>query len=106
MSTVSITHKLTDPSGTAVVGMFVAVRLNRPGFRTSDGSEIIGPESVASNGTGDVTLVLERNADISPANTWYIATEEVSENLGGRKVYAFKATVNQSLNASRFDPSA
>lgn len=105
MATADVTHKLTDPSGTAVVGVIIGARLNRRGFRTVDGSEVTGSEFVTSSGTGEVTMTLERNVDITPIDTWWVVTIFAPEFLGGRQIYCVKSTVNQTLHASRFDPS-
>lgn len=57
------------------------------GFRTAAATEVARLVSTTTNGSGVWSLVLERNADISPANTYYQVTEHIPESAGGKRTW-------------------
>lgn len=83
MATSQITNTVLDPSGAPVSGARVVARLLPfPGFRISDSSEVSGTVETTTNGSGVWTIDLERQSNITPANTFYEVTELVRD--GGR----------------------
>jgi hypothetical protein len=83
MATSALSNTILDPSGSPVAGARVVARLlPTPGFRTSGGSEVAGQVETDTNASGAWSLTLERNADITPENTFYEITEYVP--VGGR----------------------
>jgi hypothetical protein len=78
VSTSTISDTITDPLGAAVVGARVVARLlPTPGSRIAEGTEVVGQVETVTNGSGVWSLALERNSNITPANTFYEITEYV-----------------------------
>lgn len=102
MATSNITNTVTDPSGVAVGACRVVARLMPvPGFRISDSSEVARTVETLTNGSGLWTLALERNSNISPANTYYEVTEYVPVNRGGTRVWHCQVGASdQTLHAA------
>lgn len=93
MATGIITGNITDLSGTDLSGITVTARL-RPGggFRTSGGGSLAHLESTTTDASGDYSLTLERNADISPSGSWYEIEEAVPDAYGGPRIFTVSVT--------------
>ncbi len=86
MATSTITNTVTDASGVAVANTPVVVSLYPKGaFRISDGSEVAPVVLTTTNASGVWTLALERNSNISPANSYYVAEEQIPASRGGAR---------------------
>lgn len=84
----TITGTIKDPAGGAVASVPVICRLMPTGgFRTADGTEVAREVRTTTNAGGVYTLVIERNAGITPANTYYEVTELIPAVNGGPKVW-------------------
>lgn len=107
MATATITNTITTPGGTAVGGVRVTAALEPvPGFRTSDSVELADTVETYSNASGVWSLTLEKNADITPANTYYRIVEHVPVNGRiQRRVWNASVTVSQGLLASLVSPA-
>lgn len=82
MPTGTLSNRILDPSGTAQVGVTVTARLMGErgpvsGFRIDTGYEVTSAEQTTSDSSGDWSMTLERNSNISPAGTYWEITEEV-----------------------------
>lgn len=108
MATSTITNTITGPSGTALSGVLVEVRLMPSGgFRESDFSEVARLVTTTTNGSGVWSLALERNSNITPDNSWYEVTEHIPVASGGKRVWNIAVgDSNQSLLASLVTPAS
>lgn len=90
MATSALSNTILTPGGGAVAGARVVARLLPfPGFKESDGTEIASQVETSTDSNGDWSLTLERNADITPDNTFYEITEYVpSGGRTSRRVWA------------------
>lgn len=103
MATSAITNTITDPTGTPLVGVTVNARLkpNGGGFRVSDSSEATTLVTTTTNGSGVWTLNLERNANITPGNSYYEVEERIPDTSGGSRTWVIQVGAsNQSVYAS------
>lgn len=110
--TSTITNTTTDPSGTVVPNVPVSVSLvgqisaiSPPvlvaGFRNDDLSEVVQTANTTSNASGVWSLALERNTNITPANSYYMVVENYPPASGGPKFWLFTVgNVNQTLQAA------
>ncbi len=107
MATSRITNTIKDASGTAIPSVPVQVRLMPSGgFRISDFTEVARLDSTSTDATGFWSLDLERNANITPANSWYEVTELVPDSAGGKRVWFIAVgDSDQSLLASLVTPA-
>lgn len=103
MAAVNITNTLKDPSGTAVSGATITAKLMPCGGFRSDNSEVTPIETTTSDGSGNWTLSLERNDQITPANTYYEITEDMGSTQGIRQ-WAISVTAAATLQASLIAP--
>lgn len=105
MATVLISHKVVDAAGIPIAGCPVVIELQPiQGFRLSDGASVGRRYSTVTDGSGDMAVALERNDDIFPQGTYYVATFSAPSERGGPQKYRFTATAAQSLFASLIDP--
>jgi hypothetical protein len=116
MATSNITNTTTDPTGAVVANVPVTITLYGQatgsvptpvaGFRISDGSEVVQTTSLTSNASGVWTAALERNANITPANTFYIAVENFPVANGGPRFWFFSVGASdQTLQAAIVNPA-
>lgn len=91
MSLTSVgTRTITDPAGTPLVGVVVIARL-RPvnsAIRIDDFTECTGEIRAVTNGSGVYTVTLERNGNLTPANTYWEIEERIPRINGGTKIWA------------------
>ena len=104
MATGTLYEYIEDALGNPIPNVVVTARL-RPGagWRSSDYAQIAGAVTARTDGTGYFSLVLERNADILPANTFY----EVTLEFPDRRTRQYKVSVGagaSSLYASQVTP--
>jgi hypothetical protein len=107
LATSRITNTIKDPSGTAIASVPVQVRLMpAAGFRISDFTEVARLDATTTDSTGFWSLDLERNSNITPANSWYEVTEQVPDSAGGKRVWFIAVgDSDQSLLASLVTPA-
>lgn len=87
-----ITNHLMDPSGTALSGVTVNARL-KPlpgGFRTASYYEISQLETTTSDASGDWSLVLEINTDITPGDSYWEVEELIPASAGEPRVWSIQ----------------
>ncbi|MGH7432352.1 MAG: hypothetical protein ACREJL_01225, partial [Candidatus Methylomirabilales bacterium] len=106
MATSTITNTIRDLNGDPVSGVSVIARLRPgPGFRVSDGAELVPEETTTSDVNGAWTLTLERNLDITPAGSWYEIEEDLTIPRGQPRIWAINVgTINASLAAALVSP--
>ncbi|HET7486841.1 MAG TPA: LamG-like jellyroll fold domain-containing protein [Acidimicrobiales bacterium] len=106
MATSTITNVAKDPSGVAVAGITVIATLRPgPGFRVDDGSEVTAIKTTTSAGDGSWSLALERNANITPAGSWWEIEEVFADTAGGPRQWTIGVgAVNATLLASLIGP--
>jgi hypothetical protein len=115
MPTSTITNTTTDPSGAVVPNVAVSVTLfgqsaggppvPAAGFRISDGSEVVQTINLTSSNAGVWSIPLERNSNITPANTFYVAVENFPIASGGPRYWFFQVgSLNQTLQAALVSP--
>ncbi len=101
MSLTSIaTRTITDPSGVPVVGAVIVARL-RPvaaAVRVDDLTAISGEVRTTTNASGVYSLTLERNGNITPANTYWEIEERIPRLNGGTKMWAVVAPATATFN--------
>jgi hypothetical protein len=74
--TTTITNILQNPgTGKPIVGKTVSIRLNVPGFVNGGSTEKRRSTYATTDATGEWSAVLEVNADIDPAGTYYTVSE-------------------------------
>lgn len=107
-----ISNTVTDPSGKVVAGAVVVVTLYTAvgvggGFRIDDGTEVSPVTSTVTNASGVWSLALERQANINPANSYYIVQEFLPSAVGdpyspqGVRSWLFQVgATNQALSAA------
>lgn len=102
MSTGTITNQITDPSGTAIQGAVITARIiPGPAFRVSDHSEIAQIEQTTTDVSGNWSLTLEINTDITPGDSYYQIEEAIPGSQEGSRVYAIQvASGSHTLYAS------
>jgi hypothetical protein len=98
VATSTITGIIKDASGTGIQGVTITARLRPAGFRTSDYAELVD-KSTTTDVNGAWSLSLERNADISPAGTYYEIEEQVPSSSGGGRQWAINADASGALFA-------
>jgi hypothetical protein len=90
MPTSAMTNTITDATGGALASVSVVIRLRPPGARrVSDNSEVAPAVTVTTNASGIWTANLEQTSNISPAGSYYEATELVASTQGGPRTWAF-----------------
>lgn len=106
MATSTISNTIEDPSGGDVEGILVTVTLMPTGgFRISDSVEVGRTVSTTTDTNGAWSLALERNSNISPANTHYLVTEHIPESQGGRRNWRIQVgDSNQTVFAALVTP--
>lgn len=106
MATSTITNVVKDPGGTEVVGCRVIVTLMpTAGFRTDTFSEVARTVETVTDVNGAYSINLERNSNITPANTFYSVVELIPDARGGKRVWNISVgSSNQSVLASLVDP--
>lgn len=106
MATSTISNTIKDPTGTAVAGVPVIVRLKGGSFRITEGTEIAREERTETDVNGLWSLDLERNSNIDPTGTYYTVEEQVPDERGGRRVFTFiVGATNQVLKAALVAPA-
>lgn len=100
MSTATITYIVKNAAGTPIPNIRVEVRLNRLGFRIADGSQITRQLNYLTDNNGRVFMTLERNIDISPANTFYIVEAKIPGSMGGPEILTVICNANGSIAGS------
>ncbi len=102
MSLTSVgSRTITDPANDPIIGVKVIARL-RPveaAIRVDDETELLGYATTTTNSSGYYEFTLERNGNITPANTYWEIEEQVPRNKGGTQVWAIV------VGASDFDIS-
>lgn len=101
MATFNITHVVKDPSGSLLANIDVVARLNQSGFRIDDNSQVAKIEKGITDAAGSITLALEAQSNITPANTYWIVEVKLSAAQGGPELYTIRSTANQTLNQSK-----
>ncbi len=88
--TSTIFNTITDPSNDPVVGAVVIARLKpiNSAVRVDDATEISGEVRAVTDVNGYYELELERNGNITPANTYWEIEERVPRSKGGTNVWA------------------
>lgn len=106
MATSIISNTVTNPSGTALEGVPVVVRLvPGGGFRISDSSEVTPKVTTVTDSSGDWSLVLEENANITPANSYYEVEEQLTAAQGGPRKFTFEVgAADSTLYAALINP--
>lgn len=106
MATSTITHTVTGPTGTALEGVPIIIRLvPRGAFRTADGTEVAPVYETTTNASGVWSATLERNSGISPANSFYEVEQQLTKAQGGPRKYTFQVGAsNATLYASLVSP--
>lgn len=106
MATSTISNTLEDPSGGDVEGIAVTVTLMpTAGFRVSDAVEVARTVSTTTDVNGAWSLALERNSNITPANTYYRVVEEIPASQGGRRTWNIQVGAsNQTVSAALVTP--
>lgn len=104
MATSTITNTVTGPTGVPISGTLVEIELvPNSGFRTNS-QEIVQSYFTTTDVNGLWTATLERNSDITPANSYYIVTEHIlasGNRQDSRQSFAFQVgAVGASLAAS------
>lgn len=102
MATSTISNTVKNPDGTPAVGVTVNIRLvPDTGFRT-DHSEIVEKLTLTTDAAGLWTTPLERNSDVSPANSFYVVDELVPNSP---RSFAFGVgPLNTTLDAALVTP--
>lgn len=105
MALSNITNLLTDLNGTPIAAVRVIARLIPGGFRIAEGSEIASQDETTSDAGGNWSIALERNANISPAGTYYEIEEQIPDLNGGPRIYPVSVgATNQTLQAALVSP--
>lgn len=106
MATSTISNTIEDPSGGDVEGIAVTVTLMpTAGFRVSDAVEVARTVSTTTDTNGAWSLALERNSNITPANTYYRVVEEIPASQGGRRTWNIQVGAsNQTVSAALVTP--
>jgi hypothetical protein len=92
-----ISNSVKDGNGNPVVGCMVAVDIiPGPAFRFSDNSEVIAPAPIKTDATGSWSMVLEENANIDPATSYYRVREYAPKSKGGTKTWYFNVPAADS----------
>lgn len=101
MPTGALSSTITDPSGTAIVGVVVNARLKpRGGFR-ADATEVSNLESTTTDASGNYSFTLEYNSNITPAGTYWEVEEQIPDASGGPQTWACNvAAASQTVFAS------
>jgi hypothetical protein len=107
VATSRISNTIKSPNGTAIAGVPVsAVLMPSAGFRISDFSEVARIVTTTTDAAGFWQLDLERNANVTPTNSWYEVIEAVPNASGGRRVWNIAVGASdQSLLASLVTPA-
>lgn len=81
---------ITDPSNVPIAGVVVIARLRpvKAGIRVDDLSVITGELRAVTDVNGSYSLTLERNGNITPANTYWEIEERIPRTKGGTKTWA------------------
>src|SRR5690348_5867699 len=102
MATSVISNTVIDPSGNPVPFATVVATLVVPAFLTATGIEVATQVTTTANASGVWSLALERNADLTPAGTYYIIDQLLP---AGTRSYAIQVgATDQSLIASLVSP--
>lgn len=106
MATSTITNTITGPTGTALSGVRVIIRLMPGGsFRTATGAEVAPVYETETNGSGQWSATLEENAGITPANSYYEVEERLTAAQGGPRRFTFSVGASdQTLYAALVSP--
>lgn len=91
MSLVSTGYRtITDASNAPVVGAVIIARLRPVGaaIRVDDATECSGEVRAVTDGAGFYQIPLERNGNLTPANTYWEIEERIPRSKGGTKVWA------------------
>jgi hypothetical protein len=107
VATTSITSEINDPTGASIASVKVTVKLHpRPSYETATGVEIPYSYETTTDQNGQYTLTLTRTADISPAGSYYIVTEHITDRYGGPVKHTIQVGAsNTTLYASRVNAS-
>lgn len=99
MPTTGVTNRILDPSGTAVASVVVnAYLIPSAGFRlTSPYAEVAGMVTTTTDASGDWSLALERNSNITPDGTLWEIEERIPESRGGPQVWRINVTATATL---------
>lgn len=103
MPTSIISNVITDASGTPLAGVPVIITLvPHAAFRVSDSSEVAPRQTVTTDTTGTWSMALERNSNITPADSFYDVEEQLPTTQGGPRHWAIQvgdadATLRASL---------
>lgn len=106
LATSTISNTITGPTGTAIANVRVIAKLMpSAGFRIDAFSEVARTVEATSDANGLWSLALERNSNISPANTYYQVTELIPDASGGRRIWNISVGAsNQTVLAALVDP--
>lgn len=107
MATSRISNTVKSPDGTAISGVsVVAMLMPSGGFRISDFTEVARIVRTTTNASGLWQLDLERNANVTPSNSWYEIVEDIPAAHGGRRVWTIAVGASdQSLLGSLVTPA-
>lgn len=110
MATSTITHTVTDGSGSPVGAGYEVEALLMPGnaFRASSGTGIARRVTTTTDSSGSFSLSLEQQSNIvTPANTWWQISIALPDSKGGPQVYAISVgAAGATLFASLVTPSS
>jgi hypothetical protein len=100
--TSTVSNTIKDPNGVVQVGVVVTVTLMpTAGFRVDDSTEVARTVSTTTNGSGVWSIALERNSNITPANTTYEVVEYIPQSAGGPRVWTITVGAsNQTVLAA------
>lgn len=102
MATSTISNTVKDPTGAVVADAKIIIRLAPcGGFRVTEGTEVAQRYETVTDTNGLWSITLERNSNITPANTYYEVEEQIPLSRGGSKRWIFQVgATNQSLSAA------
>lgn len=99
----TISNTILDPNGNVVAGAPVTITLQpTAGFRVDDSTEVARVYSTVTNASGVWSALLERNSNITPANTTYEVVEQIPQANGGTRVWQIQVGASdQTVSAAQ-----
>lgn len=104
MATSVISNTITSPDGTPIANVPVTITLVPAGAFRIDNSFDMAPvdqPTITSSGGGNWSATLEQNANLTPAGSYYLVTEQIPQAQGGPRYWAVVVpAANSSLKAA------